>query len=82
MKKFTLLLLVSIGVITGTKAQTIKENLDKAITHPKAKENAAKADVLLHDKTVLIDTSNLKNTGLQKNNGRKKAGCAKKKSKI
>jgi hypothetical protein len=45
---------------TTAFSQTIKDNIDKAAKNPLTKENAAKADVRLHNKTTIIDSSSLK----------------------
>ena len=59
-------------------AQTINENIDKAAKNPSTKENAAKADVRLHDKKTITDSSSIK---LQKTSAidkkKKKRSCKK-----
>lgn len=45
----------------STSAQTIRDNIDKAINDKKAKENSAKADVLIQKKTI-ADSTTTKNT--------------------
>ncbi len=59
-------------------AQTINENIDKAAKNPSTKENAAKADVRLHDKKIITDSVSIK---LQKTSAidkkKKKRSCKK-----
>ena len=54
------LLSLSVLISMATSAQKVKEGIDKAARNPSTKENAAKADVRLMDKTALVDTSLLK----------------------
>lgn len=41
-------------------SQTVKDNLDKLYADPKTAENAAKADVRLHNKKLIADTTTTK----------------------
>ncbi|MGN6165572.1 MAG: hypothetical protein ACTHOF_13625 [Flavisolibacter sp.] len=59
MKGKIFLLLLSITVAMVSFSQTTRQVIDKAAKDPHAKENAAKADVLLHDKKVITDSSAL-----------------------
>ena len=55
-KKFILLTLVT-SLSAGAFAQSVKQNIDKAASNPTTKENAAKADVYIHDKKVISDST-------------------------
>ena len=80
-KVFLMALATSLSVVCS--AQTVKENVDKAARQPARNENAAKADVRLHDKKVITDTSSLKpDQQVQSNNKKKKKkSCNRKSSK-
>jgi hypothetical protein len=60
-KKIFLLTTFLTALSMTSFSQTIKDNIDKAAKNPSTKENAAKADVHLHNKTTIIDSSFLKN---------------------
>ena len=58
MKKKILALLISgIMLSISASAQTVKDNIDKAIKDKNAKENSAKADVLIQKKTIADSTT-------------------------
>jgi len=78
-KVFLMGLATSLSVVCF--AQTVKENVDNAAKHPARNENAAKADVRLHDKKVITDTSSLKpDEQVSFNNKKKKEKSCKPKS--
>jgi hypothetical protein len=54
-KLFTLLFAVTIVTINAS-SQTVRDNIDKAIKDKNAKENSAKADVVIHKKTISDST--------------------------
>ena len=41
----------------ATLAQSVRAGIEKAAKNPSTKENAAKADVRMHDKRVIADSS-------------------------
>ena len=43
----------------GLLAQTTQQKIDKAIKDPKREENAAKADIYIHDKKKITDSVQL-----------------------
>lgn len=55
-KKIILLAIVSTLYMTSF-SQTTKENINKAAKDPATKENAAKADVRLHNKQIIMDST-------------------------
>ena len=55
------MLLLSTTVAMISFSQTTKPVIDKAVKSSQAKENAAKADVFLHNKKIITDTSSLEN---------------------
>jgi hypothetical protein len=60
MNKKIFLLAIVTSLSMASFAQTINENIDKAAKNPSTKENAAKADVRLHDKKIITDSSSIK----------------------
>lgn len=51
--KNILLVMIFAGLASiASKAQTVKGNIEKLSRDPKTTENAAKADVKIHDKTI------------------------------
>lgn len=56
MKRPALLSILALGLSFSLSAQ-VKEGVEKAIKDPQRKENAAKAEVLLHDKKIITDTT-------------------------
>ncbi len=50
----------TIMLTSSALSQTVKDNLDKLYADPKTAENAAKADVRLHNKKVIADTTTTK----------------------
>ncbi len=59
-------------------AQSVEQKIDKAIKHPHAKENAAKADVYILDRKI-FDSASVKNSTQPIDDKRKnKSGCKKK----
>jgi hypothetical protein len=80
MKKKVMLMGIISFLSLSSFAQTIRENIDKQEKDPKRIENAAKADVYLHDKTIISDSLQkeqrviISNKKKKKNCGRKKAG--------
>jgi len=83
MNKNVYLMVLATSLSVVSFAQTVKENVDKAARQPARNENAAKADVRLHDKKVITDTSSLKpDQQVQSNNKKKKKkSCNRKSSK-
>jgi len=65
------------GLITclsmASFAQSAKEKIDKVAKDPMTKENAAKADVRLHDKKIIADSSSI--TATQNPAKKKKKNC-------
>lgn len=55
-KIFLLLLSTSMAMVSFSQT---KQVIDKAAKDPQAKENAAKADVFLHNKKIITDSSSL-----------------------
>jgi hypothetical protein len=59
MKKKINLFALSTFLSMASLAQTVQQNIDKAAKDPSTKENAAKADVRLHDKKTIADSASL-----------------------
>lgn len=66
MNRKMFLLLFSTFVAMASFSQTTKQVIDKAAKNPQTKENAAKADVRLHNKKVIADSSSLQQTPANK----------------
>src|SRR5215218_8609781 len=83
MNKSVYLMVLATSLSVVSFAQTVKENVDKAARQPARNENAAKADVRLHDKKVITDTSSLKPVDQVSfnNKKKKKKSCNRKSSK-
>lgn len=78
MNKKILLLAFITSLSMASFAQTINKNIDKAAKDPATKENAAKADVRLHDKKIITDSSSVqpqKTAAIDKK--KKKRSCKK-----
>jgi hypothetical protein len=57
MNKNLLMLTIIMGLSANTFSQSVKQNIDKAAKNPATKENAAKADVYLHKKKLISDST-------------------------
>ena len=55
MKKYFIVASALTLITLCAGAQTTRQHIEKALTHPKATENAAKADALLVDKKAIKD---------------------------
>ena len=72
----------SLFITVKTFAQTVKEKIEQSIKDPKAKENAAKADVYIQDKTKLTDSATIrKEEAVTNQKKRAKKYCKQKASK-
>ena len=60
-KKTFTFLIVAFMVSLGATSQTVRDNIDKAIRDKNAKENSAKADVIIQKK-IIADTIQTKVT--------------------
>lgn len=56
MRKYFLVSSAAVMISVCSVAQTSRERIERALKDPKAAENAAKADVLLIDKTKISDS--------------------------
>jgi hypothetical protein len=73
-RKLTLLITATLFSMASF-AQTVKEGIDKAAKDPATKENAAKADVKLLDKTIITNNSSnpaVQNSAIDKKKKHKK----------
>ena len=58
-------------------AQSVEREIDNAIKHPQAKENAAKADVYILEKKIFDSTTIKTRVTQQATKAKKKSGCKK-----
>lgn len=77
MKNILLLSVITLLTSNTMMAQTVKDNIEKISRNPKTTENAAKADVKIHDKTItssadIHSNKTLSNTGRNSKAGHKK----------
>lgn len=56
-KKIFTLVITCIMISINASSQSVKDNIDKAIKDKNAKENSAKADVLIHKKVIADSTT-------------------------
>ena len=66
-------MLFSTFVAMVSFSQTTKQAIDKAAKNPQRQENAAKADVRLHNKKIITDSSSLQQTPANKKKKKKHA---------
>jgi hypothetical protein len=57
MNKNLIMLTIIMGLSASAFSQSVKQNIDKAAKNPTTKENAAKADVYIHKKKTISDST-------------------------
>ena len=72
MLKNTIKLLLFLSMANPSRAQTLKDNLQKIAKDPKTTERAAKADVLLHDKKIISSSPVVDTTAIATKKFKKK----------
>lgn len=70
MKKLSSLCLLTLVLCSAASAQSVRDNIDKAIKHPAREINEAKADQLQTDKKKIMDSTTMA-AGANKKAGRK-----------
>jgi hypothetical protein len=75
MKKIAFLLAITLAMAGGLEAQTTNGTVEKSIRNPQRKTEEAKADLWLHQKKAVVDSTRVTHTK-QQSKGRR---CGKKK---
>ena len=79
-KKYFITMLISVTIMSSLNAQTTNGHVERAIKDPKAKENAAKADVYIAERSAksIEGINPKKDNKAAVKQRKKKSGCRKK----